>query len=290
MNPYRGWSGKADVVAMAKRVSAADLALMVDFHYSDFFADPSRQSIPAAWTADKADLDKMCDHVAAHTTEVLQALKDAGVTVNWVQVGNETRNGMLWPAGQLWTNSGDIADGRKHFAKLYNAGYDAAKAVYPHAIVMPHLNSAFEDNLWWFQQIKAQGGKFDMIALSHYPQTESSYTAAQMNQMAVNNVIQLAKTLGVPVMISEVGVKTFALEATAKQVLNSFVTSLRNLSGCAGVFYWEPEVDGVWKPALYSDASAIAQYTGKSETWNPYDMGAFTSSGAPTSVMEVFEY
>ena len=290
VNPYRGWSGKADVVAMAKRVSAADLALMVDFHYSDFFADPSRQSIPAAWAADKADLDKMCDHVAAHTTEVLQALKDAGVTVNWVQVGNETRNGMLWPAGQLWTESGDIADGRKHFAKLYNAGYDAAKAVYPHAIVMPHLNNAFEDNLWWFQQIKAQGGKFDMIALSHYPQAQQGKTAAQMNQQALNNVTQLAQTLGVPVIISEVGVKTFASEATAKQVLNSFVTSLRNLKGCAGVFYWEPEVDGVWKPALYSDVSAIAQYTGKSETWNPYDMGAFTSSGAPTSVMEVFEY
>ena len=290
VNPYRGWSGKADVVAMAKRVSAADLALMVDFHYSDFFADPSRQSIPAAWAADKADLDKMCDHVAAHTTEVLQALKDAGVTVNWVQVGNETRNGMLWPAGQLWTESGDIADGRKHFAKLYNAGYDAAKAVYPHAIVMPHLNNAFEDNLWWFQQIKAQGGKFDMIALSHYPQAQQGKTAAQMNQQALNNVTHLAQTLGVPVIISEVGVKTFASEATAKQVLNSFVTSLRNLKGCAGVFYWEPEVDGVWKPALYSDVSAIAQYTGKSETWNPYDMGAFTSSGAPTSVMEVFEY
>ena len=290
VNPYRGWSGKADVVAMAKRVSAADLALMVDFHYSDFFADPSRQSIPAAWAADKADLDKMCDHVAAHTTEVLQALKDAGVTVNWVQVGNETRNGMLWPAGQLWTESGDIVDGRKHFAKLYNAGYDAAKAVYPDAFVMPHLNNAFEDNLWWFQQIKAQGGKFDMIALSHYPQAQQGKTAAQMNQQALNNVTHLAQTLGVPVIISEVGVKTFASEATAKQVLNSFVTSLRNLKGCAGVFYWEPEVDGVWKPALYSDVSAIAQYTGKSETWNPYDMGAFTSSGAPTSVMEVFEY
>ena len=155
---------------------------------------------------------------------------------------------------------------------------------------MPHLNNAFEDNLWWFQQIKAQGGKFDMIALSHYPQAQQGKTAAQMNQQALNNVTHLAQTLGVPVIISEVGVKTFASEATAKQVLNSFVTSLRNLKGCAGVFYWEPEVDGVWKPALYSDVSAIAQYTGKSETWNPYDMGAFTHSGAPTSVMEVFEY
>jgi arabinogalactan endo-1,4-beta-galactosidase len=54
------------------------------------------------------------------------------------------------------------------------------------------------------------------------------------------------------------------------------------------VFYWEPEVDGSWKPAVYSDAAAIKKYTGKSETWNAYNMGAFTSAGKPTSVMDVF--
>ena len=288
VDPYRGWSGKDDVLAVAKKVTAAKLALMVDFHYSDFFADPSRQQIPAAWNADKADIAKMCQHVKDHTTEVLQALKDNDVTVNWVQIGNETRNGMLWPAGQLWTDSGDIADGRKHFAQLYNAGYDASKALYPSALVMPHLNNAFEDNNWWFQQIKAAGGKFDAIALSHYPQTEKDYTAAQLNQKAVDQCKKLYSTYKIPVIISEVGVKTPAGESEAKNVLESFMTEIRKVDGVTGVFYWEPEVDGSWKPAVYSDKAAIQKYTGKSETWNAYNMGAFTSAGKPTSVMDVF--
>ena len=79
VKPYGGWSGKADVVNVAKKVQAAGMSLMVDFHYSDFFADPSRQTIPEDWKADKDNLDKMCQHVSAHTKEVLQALKDAGV-------------------------------------------------------------------------------------------------------------------------------------------------------------------------------------------------------------------
>lgn len=288
VDPYKGWSGKEDVLAVAKKVTDAKLALMVDFHYSDFFADPSRQQIPAAWNADKADIAKMCQHVKDHTTEVLQALKDNDVTVNWIQIGNETRNGMMWPAGQLWTDSGDIPDGRKHFAQLYNAGYDAAKAIYPSALVMPHLNNAFEDNNWWFQQIKAAGGKFDAIALSHYPQTEKNYTAAQVNQKAVDQCKKLYSTYKIPIIISEVGVKTPAGEAEAKNVLESFMTEIRKLDGVTGVFYWEPEVDGSWKPAVYSDKAAIQKYTGKAETWGAYGMGAFTSAGKPTSVMDVF--
>lgn len=288
VDPYKGWSGKEDVLAVAKKVTAAGLALMVDFHYSDFFADPGRQQIPAAWAADKDDLAKMCQHVKDHTAEVLQALKDNDVTVNWIQIGNETRNGMMWPTGQLWTDSGDIPDGRKHFAQLYNAGYDASKALYPSALVMPHLNNAFEDNNWWFQQIKAAGGKFDAIALSHYPQTEKDYTAAQLNQKAVDQCKKLYSTYKIPVIISEVGVKTPASEAEAKNVLESFMTEIRKVNGVTGVFYWEPEVDGSWKPAVYSDRAAIQKYTGKAETWGAYGMGAFTSAGKPTSVMDVF--
>ena len=202
VDPYGGWSGKNDVVALSRRVSAAGMSLMVDFHYSDFFADPSRQQIPAAWDADKDNLAGMCTHVADHTKDVLQALKTAGVDVRWVQVGNETRNGMLWPAGQLWTSSGDIPDGYKHLAELYNAGYKAAKAVYPNALVMPHLNNAYEDNDWWFKRFKAAGANFDAIALSHYPQAESGMTAAQYNQKALNSIRQLHTAYGVPVIVS----------------------------------------------------------------------------------------
>ncbi len=294
VDPYKGWSGKEDVLAMARRVSEAGLALMVDFHYSDFFADPSRQQIPAAWKADKADIDKMCAHVTAHTKEVLEALKAAGVTVNWVQVGNETRSGMLFGSGDLvWANKGsEFAS----YVKLSNAGYDAVKAVYPYAMVMPHLNNAYaaSDNEWWVSSFKAQGGKFDALAFSHYPQEcwngKTRMEADEANRLALEFVQFAVEKYKVPVIVSEVGVKTPEDDAEAKRLLQAFMTGIRKVKGCAGVFYWEPETDGSWKPKVYDDKSAIYRYTGKQETWNPYDMGAFTSSGAPTSVMEVFEY
>ncbi|MBO4624097.1 MAG: glycosyl hydrolase 53 family protein [Bacteroidales bacterium] len=288
VDPYKGWSGKADVVAVAKKVQAAGMDLMIDFHYSDFFADPSRQTIPSAWQADKDNLDKMCQHVSAHTKEVLQALKDAGVTVKWIQIGNETRNGMLWPAGQLWTDKGDITDGRKHFARLYNAGYDAAKAIYSSALVMPHLDHAYEDNDWWFKQVKEAGGKYDAIALSHYPQVETLFTATYCNQKALEQIRKLHSAYQIPIIISEVGVKP--AKSDAASVLASFVSEVQKLDYCAGVFYWEPQVNGSWKPEIYGKPAELSKYTGStvSGTWGAYDMGAFSSTFAPTSVLDCF--
>lgn len=288
VKPYSGWSGKNDVVAVAKKVKAAGMKLMIDFHYSDFFADPGRQVIPSDWAADKDDLEKMCKHVSDHTTDILTALKNAGVDVTWIQIGNETRDGMLFPSGSL-----QFSNKNKEFAsyvKLSNAGYDAAKAVFPNAYVMPHQDNAFDYNnkKWWFTQFKAQGGKMDMIALSHYPQLQSNAETA--NAQALNTISSLAKDLKVPVMVAEIGFKTPENEATAKSLFQSFMTDVQQISDCAGVFYWEPEVDGSWKPAIYNSTTALTQYTGttQSGTWEAYKLGAFKTDGSPTSVMDVF--
>ncbi len=290
VDPYKGWSGQEDVVAMAVRAQAAGLLVMIDFHYSDFFADPSRQLIPAAWKADQANLGKMAQHVSDHTSTVLKALQAAGVKVSWIQIGNETRSGMISPTGDL--NYQKKGAEFTSFVSLYNAGYDAAKAVYPDALVMPHLNNAFDasNNAWWLGQFKAQGGKMDMVALSHYPQAESKLTATEVNSQALSYIRSAISTLGVPVMIAEVGVKSQEDEATAKSVLQSFVDQARAISGCAGVFYWEPEVDGVWKPEIYNNPTLLSQYTGtrQSGTWGAYPMGAFSTDGQPLSVLDVF--
>ena len=278
VKPSGGWSGKADVVALAERAAKAGMALMIDFHYSDFFADPSRQDVPVDWTADKADINKMCAHVRDHTTEVLKAIKDKGVAPAWIQIGNETRNGMLWPIGQLWETSYGTPGGWANFAKLYKAGYDAAKAVFPNTRVMPHVNNAYADNAWWFTELKKYAS-FDMIALSHYPQAESKMTPSEYNAAAIANIKSLHATFNVPVMISEVGVKTPDGEAAAKTVLKEFMDAVKKLPAptCAGVFYWEPEVYDWWKPAIYT-----------SKGWNAYGMGAYLSGGKPSSVMDVF--
>ena len=301
VNPYGGWSGREDVLNVARKVKAAGMSLMIDFHYSDFFADPSRQLAPSAWKADVSDPEKLAAHVSGHTRDVLTALKSAGVEVKWVQIGNETREGMLYPAGQaVWKNERiDLAN----FVRLYNAGYEAAKSVYPSAFVMPHLNSAFFSasygNPMWLEDFKAKGGKFDMIAFSHYPQYESkmwvdgkekTLTPAEVNQYALAYIKKVMADYGVPVMIAETGVRTQASESTAKSLLKSFMDEVRNLDQCAGVFYWEPEVDGSWKPEIYSKPAELAKYTGTPQTrpWNAYDQGAFTPAGSPTSVLDVF--
>ena len=275
VNPTGGWSGKDDMIGLAVRAAKAGMALMVDFHYSDFFCDPGTQTVPQAWAADKADLNKMAAHVTDYTKEVLEAVKKAGVTPAWIQIGNETRNGMLWPTGKLWATSGETVGGKDGFNKLYKAGYEAAKTVFPSAMVGPHLNNAYSDNAWWFTDRKNGGCKFDFIALSHYPQLEDKMTPAQYNTAAITQMKALYSTFKVPVIISEVGVKTPDNETLAASILTEFMTEVKKLSFCPGVFYWEPEVYDWWKPSVYNSLG-----------WNSYNMGAFLSGGRPSKVID----
>ena len=240
-------------------------------------------------TPDPTPAATLTSKVTDHTTEVLQALKSADVDVKWVQVGNETRNGMLWDAGRLWTDKGDIENGWKHYAQLSNAGYDAVKKIYPSAKVLVHLNNAFEDNAWWFKKFKDAGGKFDMIGLSHYPMADNyegktKLTAEECSTKAIDRIKSLISSYNCDVMVTEVGVKKAQLE-TAKSCLESFMTAVRGISRCAGVFYWEPEADGIWKPAIYNK---IPSAWGGG-TWNAYDMGAFDGDLKPTAILEPFK-
>lgn len=276
-----GWSGKEDVVNMAKRAAEAGMSVMIDFHYSDFFADPGRQDTPSEWSG--LGLSGLCAKVAEHTKDVLSALKSAGVAPLWVQVGNETRPGMLWETGRLYNDKGDIAGGWSNYAALSNAGYDAVKAIFPKAQVIVHIDNAYQDNTWFFDKLKAQGGKFDMIGLSHYPMNNSSMTWKAMNSAAVLNIKSLASKYGCRVMVCEVGVNNPASDRSASTLcMSDFLNSVKSLSVCAGVFYWEPQVDGKWRPSIYEKPG---------RNWGAYGMGAFTSDGSaltPTSILAPF--
>ena len=281
-NAACNFNNAADVVAKAKAAKAAGLDVMIDFHYSDLWADPSRQQTPKAWQ--DLDLAQSSSKVAEHTRTVLQAVVAAGVTPKWVQIGNETRNGMLHPIGQLWNDQGNIANGWSNFVNLYNSGYNAAKAVLPKAYVMLHLNTACKsaDNRWWLQQFKQHGGKFDMVAFSHYPQVdEENVSPLTVNAEAISYIKEVHNTYKVPVVVAEFGVKTEADEALATQVTTDFMTQVKALGTdvCCGVFYWEPEVWGQWRPK---------SYTTFFDNWGAYDMGAFTATGRPSKVMEAF--
>ena len=130
VNPEGGWCAKDDVIAKACRAQALGFRLMIDFHYSDTWADPGNQKVPAAWQ--NYTFEQMKQAVANHTKDVLSALKERGVTnLEWVQVGNETRDGMLFNSDEAVT--GQVSKNAANFAAYVNAGYDAVKAVYPQA-------------------------------------------------------------------------------------------------------------------------------------------------------------
>ena len=112
VNPVGGWNNTADVVAKALRAKALGMKIMIDFHYSDSWADPGQQTKPAAWVGQ--DFATLKQSVATHTTSVLNTLKTNGIIPAWVQVGNETNDGMLWPDGKASTNM-------NNFAQLVNA-------------------------------------------------------------------------------------------------------------------------------------------------------------------------
>ena len=273
---YGAWCDKADVLTKAKRAHAADLDLMIDFHYSDFFADPGTQNIPLDWA--DYPMDQLKTAMAEHTKDVLQTLKAEGIEPRWVQVGNETNSGMLNPLGKIdWNKSGTAR--YTSYVVLSNAGYDAVKEVLPDAQVIIHLGGT-ENAKWFFTDFKAAGGKFDMIGLSHYPTTaewnSSSSSATHSNINAAKCVSEAIATFHVPVMICETGFESWRPEV-ASEVMHDLMSRMKSIPQCAGVFYWEPEVDGQWKPAYYQQLG-----------WGAYGMGAFTTDGRPTAALDAF--
>ncbi|MFF3347106.1 arabinogalactan endo-beta-1,4-galactanase [Streptomyces sp. NPDC002779] len=160
VNPADGYNNKARVLALAKRVKAQGMKLLVDFHYSDTWADPGAQSKPAAWAGHS--YSQLKTDVYHHTYDVLNALKAQGTTADMVQVGNEINGGMLWSEGSTsnWSQ----------LAGLLNSGYDAVKAVNSATQVALHLAKGgdLSGTRWWFDSAVANGVKFDVIGLSYY--------------------------------------------------------------------------------------------------------------------------
>ena len=276
---YGAWCDKADVVAKAKRANAQGLDLLMDFHYSDFFADPGTQTLPLDWNGFTREQVKAA--MASHTKDVLQALKAEGIEPKWVQVGNETNSGFIWDYGKIdWNNYS--SDRFTDYAELSNVGYDAVKEILPEALVMIHLANAYnaaDYDCWFFKEFKEAGGKFDIIGLSHYPDyndwnSEVSGTVSNFN--AAKSIKTLGEQLGVPVIIAETGFSNYDADK-ASAVMKDLFEKTSDLPQCVGIFYWEPEVDGQWKPSYYDTVG-----------WGAYGMGAFTTDGKPTAALDAF--
>lgn len=200
VNPDGGWCGKDDVVKKACRAQQLGFRLMIDFHYSDTWADPAHQTVPAAWKG--YTFEQMKQAVATHTTEVLKALRDRGVSnVEWVQVGNETRDGMLWNDQDV-SVTGRCSKNAANFAAYVS--YDAVKDVYPSAKVIVHIDegNTLSRYTWIFDELRNHGGKWDVIGMSLYPEDDNWQT---QTTDCLNNIKKLSQQYSCKVVVSEVG-------------------------------------------------------------------------------------
>jgi arabinogalactan endo-1,4-beta-galactosidase len=258
VSPAGGWCNQADVVNKAVRAKNLGLRVLIDFHYSDTWADPGHQTKPAAWAND--GIAQLNIDVTNHTTAVLTALKAAGVTPEWVQVGNETNNGMLWPDGMASTNMGN-------FAALVTSGYNAVKSVFPGTLVVVHISNGYDDTLFRFifDGLTQYGAKYDVIGMSLYPTTSNWAT---LNSECLVTMNDMVATYHKPVMVVEVGMDVNSA-STCEAFLTDLIGKVKSVAGGngLGVFYWEPESYG---------------------SWQAYTMGAFGGNGAPTVAMNAF--
>ena len=243
-----GDNDEAGSIALAKLANSMGFQILIDFHYSDTWADPGHQAVPAAWASE--NYTQLEASVYSYTFNFMTALAAQGIYPQWVQVGNEIDPGMMLPIGST-TNFGQLAG-------LINNGYNAVKAVSSSTQVIVHLStisnlSHFES---FFDALVANGGSFDVIGGSYY---DGPATIATVS----TNLNTLAARYGKPVMICEIGHSSSDVSGSAADIQTAIqaVQAVPNNRGL-GVIYWEPEAPDDATTSNYS-MGAVAEGPGK---------------------------
>lgn len=258
-NKTNGHCSKNEVVTMALRAKAMGMRVMIDFHYSDSWADPGKQTKPAAWASHS--FDQLLTDVYSHTFEVLDTLSKSGVTPAWAQIGNEIAGGMLWPDGR----SGNWPQ----LSQLLNKGFEAARAVDTSIQVVIHLESGSDNSKsrWFFDNAKTNGVKYDIIGLSYYPYWIGSDYTFTINSLG-NNLNDMASRYGKEVMVVETGGDYTKVQNTY-DMLVAVIAKVKAVPGNKGlgVIYWEPE---------------------GAKNWSGYQLSCWGDNGRPTSAINAF--
>jgi arabinogalactan endo-1,4-beta-galactosidase len=171
---------------MAGRIKAAGAKLLLDIHYSDTWADPGRQTTPAAWAS--LPFDSLERQVETYTADVIARLKQAGALPDIVQVGNEIDAGMLWPLGALRYDA-DSSASWDRFTRLLKAGVRGVRGALGPAdtvrILLHYSQGANSGGTqWFFAHIGTAGVPYDIIGLSYYPWWHGSLAVLQANLQA----------------------------------------------------------------------------------------------------------
>jgi len=257
VNPGGGYCGKKDVAYMAHRADSAGFSVMLDFHMSDTWADPGHQTKPAAWVSDS--LPTLLTDLYNHVYQVLDTLKSLGVVPKWVQIGNETNDGMLWEDGRASTHM-------SNFAAMIKSGYSAAKAVDSSIQVIVHLSNGNDNTMFrrMFDGLKFYGAAWDIIGMSVYPYWANLPWGVD-DSLALINMTDMIARYQTKVMVVEAGY-LYNDPVSANHYLLDLIAKTKSVGGL-GVFYWEPE----------------------SYNWQGYQLGAWSPvTEAPTVAMDAF--
>lgn len=256
------YNGLQDAEKTIQRAKVAGMAVNLDLHYSDTWADPGHQTLPTAWNG--LVIGTLKDSVYNYTLSVLNELKSKNLTPEMIQVGNETNGGMLWPTGQI------VSDNWTNFGILLNSAIKAVRDFSASSTIKPQIimHVAQLQNADWYANgliNKASVTDFDILGISHYyPYT----TYSSMND--VSGVISSLKSkYGKKVMIVETaypwtsanadsypniqnGATGFGSYAVSKDGQYQYMKDLTQqiiAGGGSGIMYWEPE----WITSSYKD-------------------------------------
>jgi arabinogalactan endo-1,4-beta-galactosidase len=255
-NPKDGYSGLQKTLPFAKRLKEKGFKFLLDFHYSDWWADPGKQNKPAAWAS--LSFTQLKDSVYAYTKYVITALKNQNSLPDMVQIGNEITPGMLWPDGRNNTAAGWV-----NLGELLKKGIQGVKdaAGSTPVKIMLHIDRGgdYSTSKWWFDNILAQNVEFDVIGLSYYPWWHGTF------EQLKNNLTNLALLYKKEIVVAETaypnnnialndGMQNVSYDANKlikgytvsvggqKDFLVSLIKIIKDTPSGKGVglFYWEP--------------------------------------------------
>ena len=261
-------AGTCDVdhyIRLGKLAKSKGYHLLLDLHYSDFWADPGKQFLPKAWK--DHDIAALVDAVYRFTRDCLQKACDAGVAPEMIQVGNEITNGMLWPFGKL-----ELPDGTRgnyeNFCRLVDAGCRACREVTPKAKIVLHLERSNDKAVYqeFFSRMEEAGIDYDIIGASYYP-----YWHGTPEELFEN--LEQCRRFGKERMIMELGygftirpyvqngeqtrlvidadrayvpgfTEKYPITPEGQAAFIRDILAAARRNGIDGVFYWEP----LWLP------------------------------------------
>jgi arabinogalactan endo-1,4-beta-galactosidase len=239
-------------IALAKEAKALGFKILLDFHYSDTWADPSKQFTPAAWK--NLSFELLADSMRIYTTKVLDNMHNAGVMPEMVQIGNEINNGMLWPQGKLWPETGSA--NWQGLTTLIKAGIQGVKQAKNSAGIKIMIHAATGGNIQesntFYNKMKEYGVEYDIIGLSYYPWWHGTFDQLEANLDYLSKAFDQEISLVETAYYSNgwypepggwiLNVKPYPpTEQGQNDYLTELAKRLKNHAEVTSVFYWEPE-------------------------------------------------